>query len=167
NKKKFQEMMSKIKDLLGQLQKQEKDLEQIYLSDPVENSQARLGHLEFYRAQIKLYNNLREGILLNLEQEMTKLATAIPKEDRIAEMLSQVNVINGKLENMFEISNCSICETTCDPSGHHCLVSLRCGHLFGRPCILSALRHAYRCPICQRGALPSHVRRIYGLNCFP
>ncbi|XP_016993416.2 E3 ubiquitin-protein ligase RFWD3 [Drosophila takahashii] len=159
--------MSKIKDLLVELQRQEKDLEQLNLSDSVENPEARLGQLEFYKAQIKLYNNLREGIQLNLEQETNKLAAAIPKDDRIVEMLSQVNEINGKLDKMYEINNCSICETSCDPSGNHCLVSLRCGHLFGRHCILSALRQVYRCPICLRGALPSHVRKIYGLNSFP
>jgi len=161
------EIMSKINDLLGELQKQEKDLEKIHFQESVEDLEKRLPELELNKAQITLYHSLREDILLNLEQEVTKFSSSLPELDRIAEMRSQINEINRDLDKMYEINNCSICKATCDPRGNHCLVSLRCGHLFGQFCINSALRRAYRCPLCLRAALYYDVRRIYGLNFFP
>ncbi|XP_037722480.1 E3 ubiquitin-protein ligase RNF8 [Drosophila subpulchrella] len=161
------EIMSKIDNLLGELQKQEKDLENMHFQEPVEDLEKRLTQLELNKAQITVNHSLREDILLNLEQEVDKFPSSLPELDRIAEIRSQINEINGDLDKLYEINNCSICGTTCDPHGNHCLVSLRCGHLFGQYCIHSAIRRAFRCPICLKSALYYDIRRIHGLNVFP
>ncbi|XP_016964756.3 E3 ubiquitin-protein ligase RNF8 [Drosophila biarmipes] len=164
---KQQKIMIKIDDLLGQLQKQEQDLEKVYFEEPFRDLNQRLAQLELHKAQISLYHRLREDILLDLEEKVTKYDSSLTELERIAEMRGQVNEINRDLDRMYEIQNCSLCEATCDPQGNHCLVSLRCGHLFGQHCIYSALRRAFQCPMCLRPALYSDIRKIYGLNLFP
>eukprot|EP00049_Salpingoeca_infusionum_P011896 m.210185 g.210185 ORF g.210185 m.210185 type:complete len:674 (+) comp15049_c0_seq2:1263-3284(+) len=57
---------------------------------------------------------------------------------------------------------CTICFETWTSSGPHRLVSLRCGHLFGKSCIEQWLRGSIKqCPICNSKAALKDVRPIY------
>ncbi|XP_017070799.1 uncharacterized protein LOC108107704 [Drosophila eugracilis] len=145
--------MNKIDDLLEQLQRQENDLKQFHLKEPASTPEEQLCQWELDKAQISHYNSLRNGILTNIEQEITNMG--------IARLRNQVNGFNRSLARMNEINNCSICKKICKPDDMHYLVSLRCGHLFGSLCIYSAIRDYFQCPVCRRSAYPSHVRRVY------
>ncbi|XP_043649734.1 E3 ubiquitin-protein ligase RFWD3 [Drosophila teissieri] len=159
--------LHKIKDLLEELQKQEKDLQQLTPEQRFATPAQRLVQLESSTFRMHLYNSRREEMLSSLEEEISRYESSTPLVDRIAQMLGQVNAVNEALDYMYEINVCSICELKCEPHGRHVLVSLPCGHLFGRNCIHKVLRESYRCPSCSRGALHHHVRRIYGLSFYP
>ncbi|KAG8192093.1 hypothetical protein JTE90_005391 [Oedothorax gibbosus] len=58
--------------------------------------------------------------------------------------------------------NCTICFEPWTNSSEHRLVSLRCGHLFGRSCITRWLKgQNARCPQCNARARKSEIRNIY------
>ncbi|GFQ66877.1 e3 ubiquitin-protein ligase RFWD3, partial [Trichonephila clavata] len=57
---------------------------------------------------------------------------------------------------------CTICFEPWTNSSEHRLVSLRCGHLFGRSCITRWLKgQSARCPQCNARARKSEIRNIY------
>ncbi|KAF8766457.1 E3 ubiquitin-protein ligase RFWD3 like protein [Argiope bruennichi] len=57
---------------------------------------------------------------------------------------------------------CTICFDQWTNSSEHRLVSLRCGHLFGRSCITKWLKgQNARCPQCNARARKSEIRNIY------
>ncbi|CAL1297069.1 unnamed protein product, partial [Larinioides sclopetarius] len=56
---------------------------------------------------------------------------------------------------------CTICFDQWTNSSEHRLVSLRCGHLFGRSCITKWLKGNARCPQCNARARKSEIRNIY------
>ncbi|XP_054724459.1 E3 ubiquitin-protein ligase RFWD3-like [Uloborus diversus] len=57
---------------------------------------------------------------------------------------------------------CTICFEQWTSSSEHRLVSLRCGHLFGRSCITRWLKgQNARCPQCNARARKSEIRNIY------
>ncbi|XP_035208093.1 E3 ubiquitin-protein ligase RFWD3-like isoform X2 [Stegodyphus dumicola] len=57
---------------------------------------------------------------------------------------------------------CTICFEPWTNSSEHRLVSLRCGHLFGRSCITRWLKgQNARCPQCNARARKSEIRNIY------
>ncbi|XP_044313421.1 uncharacterized protein LOC123037349 [Drosophila rhopaloa] len=165
-----------IIDLLTELQRQEVDLERIHMEQLSASSlEEHWGQLELKKAQIIYFHGQRSGILLSLQQEVANFVArkrlaardSLLQVDQIADLRRQVVQINQELDRMYEVNQCCICLMYCDAGGGHCLVSLRCGHLFGRNCIHRALRNSNQCPVCRRGALESHVRRIYGLAFFP
>ncbi|KAI8039203.1 hypothetical protein M5D96_007920 [Drosophila gunungcola] len=166
--------MNQMNELLEELQKLENSREQVHLEEPSSaNETKRLIELELSRAQH--FSSQRSSILLNLQQE-TDNFVAIRREEiqqaeldsmALADLCGQIRQINQELDRMYEVNDCPICQECCEVGGSHCLVSLRCGHLFGRNCIRNAIRKSKQCPICLRGARHSHMRRIYGLAHFP
>lgn len=56
---------------------------------------------------------------------------------------------------------CTICFEQWTNMSDHRLVSLRCGHLFGRSCITRWLKGQNRCPQCNARARKSEIRNIY------
>ncbi|XP_017057834.1 E3 ubiquitin-protein ligase RFWD3 [Drosophila ficusphila] len=158
--------------LLEELQKLERDLGQVHLDLTTANLEEQLALVKLESAKMMFFNEKRSNILLSLQEEITnfksiKQQVSEPEVVRIAQLCKQVKDINKELDGMYEINKCSICQMICEAEGSHCLVSLRCGHLFGRSCISSALWQAFKCPICLRGALHFHLRTIYGLKLFP
>jgi hypothetical protein len=62
-------------------------------------------------------------------------------------------------------SLCVVCFEPFTTGGAHRLVSLRCGHVFGRSCIAAWLESANRaqhaCPVCKAAAAPADIRPLY------
>ncbi|KAI8367402.1 hypothetical protein EDC96DRAFT_151808 [Choanephora cucurbitarum] len=63
---------------------------------------------------------------------------------------------------------CTICSETWSSKGEHCLVSLKCGHLFGKKCIVRWIMDRSRklggskapCPMCMKAARQSDIRIV-------
>ncbi|TPX34424.1 hypothetical protein SeLEV6574_g08288 [Synchytrium endobioticum] len=69
--------------------------------------------------------------------------------------------------------DCPICFEPWTSEGKHRIVSLKCGHLFGKACIEQWIRAATKskrsnepakCPACKRKAAPKDIRPIYTKN---
>ncbi|KAL7676135.1 hypothetical protein ACOME3_002394 [Neoechinorhynchus agilis] len=70
---------------------------------------------------------------------------------------------DGKKRELSEDDDvCPICFDPFSTEGPHRLVSLRCGHLYGKDCVAKWLRHSDRCPQCNKTARARDMRRIYG-----
>jgi E3 ubiquitin-protein ligase RFWD3 len=65
---------------------------------------------------------------------------------------------SGEESRERERSLCSICLDHWTESGEHRLCSLRCGHFFGRRCILQWLRKRSVCPLCKSSARDREIR---------
>ncbi|KAI9486876.1 MAG: hypothetical protein EXX96DRAFT_550914 [Benjaminiella poitrasii] len=71
-----------------------------------------------------------------------------------------------------ETVNCIICSEAWTDRGDHCLVSLQCGHLFGRKCIERWIFDKARksnskkavCPMCMKAARESDIRIVKPLK---
>lgn len=65
-------------------------------------------------------------------------------------------------------NSCIICTEMWTTSGEHQLVSLSCGHLFGRKCIEywldPKLKQNQRCPQCNKAAKKKDIRVLYARN---
>lgn len=58
-------------------------------------------------------------------------------------------------------SECTICRTEWTSSGDHRVISLRCGHLYGRKCIYEWLNRQQSCPLCNLPCKKEEVRVLY------
>lgn len=56
---------------------------------------------------------------------------------------------------------CSICFSKIEESGEHVLVSLNCGHVFGKVCVEKWISMSKRCPQCNLRASKRQIRRLY------
>ena len=56
---------------------------------------------------------------------------------------------------------CIICHEEFDNSGHHRVVALACGHLFGQNCITKWLGERKTCPSCNKKAKRADIRPIF------
>ncbi|XP_042913235.1 E3 ubiquitin-protein ligase RFWD3, partial [Parasteatoda tepidariorum] len=88
-----------------------------------------------------------------------------PVNHDVARASSQRRTVGPKgAENSMDEDgqNCTICFEPWTNSSEHRLVSLRCGHLFGRSCITRWLKgQNARCPQCNARARKSEIRNIY------
>ncbi|TPX30617.1 hypothetical protein SmJEL517_g05860 [Synchytrium microbalum] len=69
---------------------------------------------------------------------------------------------NGKVD-----TECSICMDSWTSGGKHGIVSLKCGHLFGRGCIADWITRSgkkARCPTCKRAATTKDIRPLFAKN---
>ncbi|XP_071033766.1 E3 ubiquitin-protein ligase rfwd3.S [Parasteatoda tepidariorum] len=92
-------------------------------------------------------------------------AHSTPVNHDVARASSQRRTVGPKgAENSMDEDgqNCTICFEPWTNSSEHRLVSLRCGHLFGRSCITRWLKgQNARCPQCNARARKSEIRNIY------
>lgn len=159
--------LPKIVDLLKELQEQEKEIQEIILEESFASPEQRLAQLESVTSRMHLYHSRRGNILMSLQQELGKYEYFTLLVRHIAQTHSYLKSLNKALDFLYKVNICSICELKCEPHGRHSMVSLRCGHLFGRHCINNVLRESSRCPTCSRRARHHEVRRIYGLKFYP
>uniref|UniRef100_A0A6P4EI33 E3 ubiquitin-protein ligase RFWD3 n=1 Tax=Drosophila rhopaloa TaxID=1041015 RepID=A0A6P4EI33_DRORH len=68
--------------------------------------------------------------------------------------------LNKKLDEISEENSCCICFDHWEAGGDHCLVSLKCGHLFGKKCIRTYLQMADHCPNCREFASATDLRNV-------
>lgn len=84
-----------------------------------------------------------------------------------------LNEVSGKRQRVDDSSYiedesivCSICSEVWTAGGSHCLVSLKCGHLFGRKCIEKWIEvqktkgKAGSCPNCKKSAVIKDIRIV-------
>ncbi|PRD29608.1 UNVERIFIED_CONTAM: E3 ubiquitin-protein ligase RFWD3 [Trichonephila clavipes] len=87
------------------------------------------------------------------------LHRSTPKKDSDSKVLTEAHT-NQSLDD--DGQTCTICFEPWTNSSEHRLVSLRCGHLFGRSCITRWLKgQSARCPQCNARARKSEIRNIY------
>ena len=74
---------------------------------------------------------------------------------------SSLFYVNNKAKYVFfQMTTCNICFESWTNCGDHRLVSLSCGHLFGRSCIARWLGDKQRCPDCNARASSKDIRAI-------
>jgi len=73
--------------------------------------------------------------------------------------------LRKKLETIDAENSCCICLLNWSARGHHRLVSLKCGHLFGKTCIRTYWRQSNRCPICRVVSYEDDIRQVHPYNC--
>jgi hypothetical protein len=56
---------------------------------------------------------------------------------------------------------CPICLEPCSLNGEHRASVTRCGHIFGRNCIINALRSKWECPTCRKPVRKKELIQIY------
>ncbi|GLE10320.1 hypothetical protein PINS_up022421 [Pythium insidiosum] len=60
-----------------------------------------------------------------------------------------------------EPTECSVCYDACTRSGRHRLVSLKCGHVFGKKCIERWVAERKSCPNCNESVRRSDIRPLF------
>ncbi|XP_014671904.1 PREDICTED: E3 ubiquitin-protein ligase RFWD3-like [Priapulus caudatus] len=82
------------------------------------------------------------------------------KDFRLPAKRSKVNLTDSLTDEEGEM--CTICFEHWNNSGEHRIASLKCGHLFGKSCILKWLSgQGTKCPQCNAKARKADVRVIY------
>ncbi|EDV98813.1 GH13524 [Drosophila grimshawi] len=92
-----------------------------------------------------------------LEQAISTLA------DKLEETLNQnieLENINRKLHDDQNRTTCVVCFSETTEIGDHSIVSLPCGHLFGKNCITQWLREQQLCPKCRQECRVGQVRQL-------
>ncbi|XP_017056406.1 uncharacterized protein LOC108098183 [Drosophila ficusphila] len=168
----------KIRLLMEEIGKLEQELERVE-QEPTEEPEVleeQIRQLRQLNAQMRRFSTQRRRLLAQLRQEVFMRARTIHDrmmtigENVIIELRAGVIGLNQRMDQfraLTEDVTCPICLLPWSGDGRHCLVSLRCGHLFGKNCIHTAIRRSHRCPICRRRAYHADVRRIYGRSFLP
>jgi len=81
-------------------------------------------------------------------------------DDTVKSDDDQINDIN----NTNGISTCSICLDELTSNGRHRVVSLKCGHVFGKHCVMQWITQVQRCPTCNKKSIRSDIRPVFGLG---
>lgn len=63
-----------------------------------------------------------------------------------------------------EITDCTICMEQFTTNDRHRVVSLRCGHLFGKECVKQWLNINQTCPVCKKPAAVGEILEIFATN---
>lgn len=140
--------------------------EQVSNLTTIQNLQA-----EDFQKQILELNQSRQNLLDDLENQghshlvevdqlKKQFIIDMEAKDQIClELEEQIVRMREDHENSV---SCSICLDPWNLSGHHRLVSLACGHLFGDTCIRESLTKHSSCPQCRAFASPGEIRYLYG-----
>ncbi|XP_034667144.1 E3 ubiquitin-protein ligase RFWD3-like [Drosophila subobscura] len=75
----------------------------------------------------------------------------------------EINSLCNRIRNLYTNITCSICRSHWTSAGEHRLVSLYCGHLFGKRCI----EVLHECPKCGLAFAETDMRIIYARNIQP
>lgn len=68
----------------------------------------------------------------------------------IIEITEEGDGEGSSVPTTFSATECPICFDPCTNEGDHRLVATRCGHLFGKSCINTALTFRSECPSCRK-----------------
>lgn len=165
--------ISNMNDLVGELQLQD---QQLNTGQEEQFNKERLNLLLQLQQEMSFYATIQEKfdeheksmqmIIQELQNEQQALSEALDEAladstDNLEDLNNEVKDLNKQLGNLSEDNTCAICLFQWTTEGEHCLVSLRCGHLFGRKCIRRSVRMNHKCPICQKNANWRDIRKIY------
>ncbi|KAH8365816.1 hypothetical protein KR093_004828, partial [Drosophila rubida] len=113
--------------------------------------------------RVKLLDELKNQEITHLE-EIEKLENKFKSELQVKDKIClelETQLLRLREDNELDVS-CSICLDPWTFTGHHRLVALSCGHLFGDPCIRAYLAKAQMCPHCRAYVSPLDIRYLYG-----
>ncbi|GAB6032739.1 RING finger and WD repeat domain-containing protein 3 [Chamberlinius hualienensis] len=99
--------------------------------------------------------------LLNSEGPLVTISRLCDKVD-VGVNTSPKNDRDRSDDDLEESMCCPICLEEWDNSSEHRVVSLKCGHLFGRSCIERWLKGNPCCPQCKTKSRRSEIRKIFG-----
>ncbi|XP_017151069.2 E3 ubiquitin-protein ligase BRE1-like [Drosophila miranda] len=105
-------------------------------------------------------------IIQELEQQIAELDLGLFRnelEEKERAYLEEVGRLRQRVDNLYTNITCSLCQAPWTSEGEHRLISLYCGHLFGKRCI----ERLSECPICGLGFGSTDMRYIYGRNILP
>ncbi|GIY10990.1 e3 ubiquitin-protein ligase RFWD3 [Caerostris darwini] len=137
----------------------ESDIDVIYVEDegaPMDTYVAELVPLEPNRE-----SSLSHPSVINLTPSHPQ---PIGEDEVMPSLITDIaesNEQSNQSVNEDDGQTCTICFEPWTNSNEHRLVSLRCGHLFGRSCITRWLKGQARCPQCNARARKSEIRNIY------
>ncbi|XP_022224129.2 E3 ubiquitin-protein ligase BRE1-like isoform X2 [Drosophila obscura] len=77
--------------------------------------------------------------------------------------LEEIDDLQEEVDDLYINITCSICQSPWTSDGEHRLVSLYCGHLFGKECV----QRLAECPTCGSEIRSTGVRPIFGRNILP
>ncbi|KAH8389541.1 hypothetical protein KR200_004625, partial [Drosophila serrata] len=147
---KDQEVITEMDSLLQQLQQEISKTEAL-----------RQQLLEHEQSQLSVVNCAKEENKVQV-QEMTKQIDDLMQQCQGFQ--DEVHDLAGKLEQINEENTCAICLTPWEGEGDHRIVSISCGHLFGKKCIRDYLARNSECPYCKRVVRSEETRFIYGVR---
>ncbi|KAH8282413.1 hypothetical protein KR054_007412, partial [Drosophila jambulina] len=140
--------LTERESLLQQLQ-QEMSKSEGLRQQLLENEQSHQSIVDWIMEQ----NVIRVQEMSEQIQELTKQCQDFHDEmHNLTQQLDQINEENA----------CAICLLPWEAEGDHRIVSLPCGHLFGKKCLLHHLAHNSKCPLCIQEARSGDVRNIFG-----
>ncbi|KAH8249367.1 hypothetical protein KR032_008969, partial [Drosophila birchii] len=87
--------------------------------------------------------------------------------DQCQVLHNQVHTLTEELDQINDLNSCPICLSPWESQGDHRIISLSCGHLFGKNCLLQHLARNPVCPLCKRGVQAGDKRYIYGCRILP
>ena len=127
------------------------------------------GENEKLRLRIDKMKSKIEVKLQKIKEQETKLksdltdATASNEEkDKQIHELKHLIISNSRKMDLNGPCNsyeCTICAS--ELFDDHSPISLRCGHVFGKDCILDWLKKKNKCPACNQVAEANHIRNLY------
>ncbi|KAH8257683.1 hypothetical protein KR038_001966, partial [Drosophila bunnanda] len=131
-----QELTSETDSLLQQLQLE------------VSRSEA-LRHqlLEHEQSQQSIVNCAREQNTVRV-QEMSLQIEELTQQCQVFQ--DEMHHLAAELDRIDEDNTCAICLSPWEGQGDHRIVSISCGHLFGKKCIQEHLARNSECPYCKR-----------------
>ncbi|XP_050741578.1 E3 ubiquitin-protein ligase rnf8-A [Drosophila biarmipes] len=115
--------------------------------------------------------------LSELRKQDKELSKQLQEEMQRTELLRQrvkankeaidgaTSELRKKLETVDQENSCCICLLHWSAKGHHRLIALKCGHLFGEMCIRTCWRQSNRCPICRVVSYEDDIRQVHPYNC--
>lgn len=69
--------------------------------------------------------------------------------------------ISGPASATSALTECPICLEPCTNQGSHRIAATKCGHLFGKECLESALRIKTECPSCRKVCKKREIISLY------
>ncbi|KAH8304083.1 hypothetical protein KR059_000165, partial [Drosophila kikkawai] len=133
----------------------------------LEQVQQEMSKGEALRQQLLEYEQSQQSILDCVMQQNTariqEMSLQIEEISRQSQgFQDEMHDLNRQLENIVEENTCAICLSPWDAEGDHRLVSLRCGHIFGKNCIQEHLTRYTQCPYCMEEVRSGDTRDLYG-----
>ncbi|TYZ59098.1 hypothetical protein PybrP1_007218 [[Pythium] brassicae (nom. inval.)] len=89
------------------------------------------------------------------------MARKRPRSEMTTRADPEVVVVETKVVERAQATECTVCCDPCTVSGPHRLVALKCGHLFGKHCIERWLLTRKACPICNVAVRKPDIRALF------
>ncbi|KAH8282230.1 hypothetical protein KR054_006265, partial [Drosophila jambulina] len=106
----------------------------------------------------------RDSLLQQLQQERSKNEELHKKCKGIQDLMHD---LTEHLDQIYTENTCAICLAPWEAVGDHRVVSLKCGHVFGKECIQQHMMYSSKCPYCNKVSVFADLRDIFGRLILP